>query len=206
MHLIHDMNNPSLDKQRLHNLSLKSKFTSLTNQDSSNANPNCCNTSLTSSNTAAPQYAEIYGPTLHQLQQMANPYATTGLFVNGAPTDKTNSFNLVNSTNVRNMPVGILDSNGNMKYSSFTIKMINDKQQQQQHQTDPELLANTLITNPAALPLSEQKKLLKYLQATQSQTNTPRVQIKNMQNRVKSVENQHHHHQFNNHHHMQGKR
>lgn len=134
---------------------------------------------------------------------MANPYATTGLFVNGAPTDKTSSFNLVNSTNVRNMPVGILDSNGNMKYSSFTIKMINDKQQQ--HQTDPELLANSLITNPAALPLSEQKKLLKYLQATQSQTNTPRVQIKNMQNRVKSVENQHHHHQFNNHHHMQGK-
>jgi hypothetical protein len=68
-----------------------------------------------------------------------------------------------------------------MKYSSFTIKMINDKQQQ--HQADPELLADTLITNPAALPLSEPKKLLKYLHATQSQTNTPRVQIKNMQNR-----------------------
>ena len=156
------MNNPalsSLEKQRLQNMSIKSKFTSSTNSDS-NPTQNINNISLCSS-TAAPQYAEIYAPTSSIHQQMANPYASTGLFINQLSENNNNS--------------------GNIKYSSYTIKLLNDNKtiavaNQNGDLTSIEHLTNSVAHN--AMPLSEQKKLLKYLQATQSQTNTPRVQVR----------------------------
>jgi len=155
----------SLEKHRLQNLSIKSKFTSSTNSDqTSSANQN--NTSLCSS-TAAPQYAEIYAPpSLQQLQQqhhtMANPYASTGLFVNQMSENANNG-----------------QMNGNVKYSSYTIKMLNDnKTIAVTNQNGDFSNIDHIINNGGpSMSISEQKKLLKYLQATQSQTNTPRIQV-----------------------------
>lgn len=178
MNLNNDLNSPalsSLEKQRLQNMSIKSKFTASTNSGDHPNNLSLCSSSVAQQLQQQPQYAEIYGPSsLHQQQQhhhhtMANPYATTGLFVNQLSENN-------------------LSNNSNMKYSSYTIKMLNDNKaaiaitNQQQQDTNDQL------------PLTEQKKLLKYLQATQSQTNTPRVHLKNLQNtnRVKSVEQQQH--------------
>ena len=156
----------SLEKHRLRNLSIKSKFTSSTNSDqTSSANQN--NTSLCSS-TAAPQYAEIYAPPSlqQQLQQqhhtMANPYASTGLFVNQISENANNG-----------------QMNVNVKYSSYTIKMLNDnKTIAVNNQNGDFSNIDHIINNGGpSMSISEQKKLLKYLQATQSQTNTPRIQV-----------------------------
>lgn len=126
-----------------------------------------------------PQYAEIYAGNPHQ--PGANPYATTGLFINGANAnkiDQANTYNILSYQSNRTMPPN-LDSN--LKYSSYTIKLLND-------------VNNAKAT--AGQPI-DQKKLIKYIQATQSQTNTPKVAIKNLQNqnRVKSVEASHQNHQ-----------
>jgi hypothetical protein len=163
----------SLEKQRqLQNMSIKSKFTASTNSGDHPNNLSLCSSSATQQQQQLqqqPQYAEIYGPT------MANPYATTGLFVNQLSENN-------------------LSNNSNMKYSSYTIKMLNDNKSAiaitNQQQQDPNCMDQ--LVNNSNIPLTEQKKLLKYLQATQSQTNTPRVHLKNLQNanRVKSVENQ----------------
>lgn len=94
-----------------------------------------------SATSPGPQYAEVYGP--------ANPYATSGIFVN----PEHNLYNILSYQ--QTMP--------NMVNSSYTIKLLNEP---------------------------DQKKLLKYLQTqTQSQTNTPKIPLKPLQHRVKSVEN-----------------
>jgi hypothetical protein len=205
VHLIHDLNCQSVaehnhKQQRLNNHSIKSKFApinKLTDNSNNNNNNLLTNTTTTTTTTSssAPQYAEIYGPNLQQLQQQlqsTNPYATTGLFINNnnnnnlddSDLNNSNPYNIINyqtlnnNNNFRNIP-NIIDSNGNIKYSSYTIKMLADKMMMT-NQTDNDLANNHLTL------LADQKKLLKYLQATQSQSNTPRVQIKNIQNRVNS--------------------
>jgi len=210
IHLIHDLNCQAVEKQqqqqRMNNHSIKSKFAPINkiNNNLADSNNLLSNTTTTTTTTtsssgggSAPQYAEIYGPTVQQLQQQmqsANPYATTGLFLHGNMNDSdsninsnsSNPYNIinyqtVNNSSFRNIP-NIIDANGNIKYSSYTIKMLADKMLA--NQTEAELAANQSTL------LADQKKLLKYLQATQSQSNTPRVQVKNLQNRVKSVDNQ----------------
>lgn len=185
-HLIHE---PS------HDQSMKSKF----HTDSCTQHTNSTNTNSNNS-SQQPQYAEIYGPSIQQLQHQlqqgnANPYATSGLFVNGElenhdvnsnNTSHNNPYNIINyQTMGRQIP----------NVSAYTIKMLTDK-----IQNDVNVPNN--IGN--ATTLSDQKKLLKYLQhSTQSQTNTPRVPAKNLQNRVKSENHtnnfctMHHPHQAN---------
>lgn len=152
-------------------------------QSIQNQNPSLDKKTLKSltSQSPGPQYAEIYASGSNQ-HQSANPYATTGLFMNGsanpnANKNEPNLYNILNYQANRTMP-NMLDSN--LKYSSYTIKLLNEAN-------------NTQKTSSQQI---DQKKLLKYIQATQSQTNTPKVQIKNLQNqnRVKSVESSHQSH------------
>jgi hypothetical protein len=112
------------------------------------------------------------------------------------------------------MPLQTVMTDSNGKYSSYTIKIINDKicigsepnngcnQHQTTQQSLDEATLNTLSTLNAlstlsnSLSMSDQKKLLNYLQATQSQTNTPRVMVKNLHNKVKSCEGGHQQQQY----------
>ena len=196
LQLINNNQLSTLDRRNIHNMSLNSK-------------------SIKISNNVAPQYAEIYAAALQQ-QQGANPYATTGLFMNGTTTTTTDSENAYNicddmgggetqvflektNSNVINSPANLRAtaafSHLNPKYSSYTLKVIDDSSKLIRNDLD---LANKLVILNAvpsnqsnnSILINDQKKLIKYLQATQSQTNTPRIQLKNMQNRVKSVEQQ----------------
>lgn len=170
-HLLHD---PSLNDP-----SIKSKFLSDTCTQHTNSN---------SSNNSSqqPQYAEIYGPSIQQLQQQihapnTNAYATSGLFVNGiedesnSPQNPNNPYNLINYQTMNNNSRQ-MSFNAN---NGYTLKMLSDK-----IQADLNMPQNSI--NHTAATLNDQKKLLKYLQSTQSQSNTPRVLAKNLQNRVKS--------------------
>jgi hypothetical protein len=111
-----------------------------------------------------------------------------------------------NNTRAIAMPLQTVMTDSNGKYSSYTIKIINDKicvgndsnnacnQHQPVQSSLDEVTLNTLSTLNAlstlsnSLSMCDQKKLLNYLQATQSQTNTPRVMVKNLNNKVKSCE------------------
>lgn len=178
-HLIHDPSNEA---------SIKSKFLSDTCTQHTNSN-----SSNSSSNPQQPQYAEIYGPALHQLQQIqmlgnnANPYATSGLFLN---TDEQNMDMNHHSPNSAN--------GGSNPYNIINYQTLNNRQTKQQmlnNQYSMKLLADKIQHDMNAMPMNantmnEQKKLLKYLQqSTQSQSNTPRVLTKNIQNRLKSEAN-----------------
>jgi len=84
-----------------------------------------------------------------------------------------NPYNIINYQTMGNSRQQLLQNN-------YTMKLLVDK-----------LQAEGQLTNVgnATTMLNDQKKLLKYLQqqaASQSQTNTPRVVAKNLQNRVKS--------------------
>jgi hypothetical protein len=193
LQLINNNQLSTLDRRNIHNMSLNSKSIKITNN-------------------IAPQYAEIYAAALQQ-HQGANPYATTGLFMNGTATTTTESENTYNicddmggesqvflektNSNIVSSPANMRAAalNLNPKYSSYTLKVIDDSSKLIRNDLD---LANKLVILNAvpsnqsnnSILISDQKKLIKYLQATQSQTNTPRIQLKNMQNRIKSVEQQ----------------
>jgi roundabout axon guidance receptor 2 len=112
----HFVNNPcssTLERKRMQNLSIKSKYTE-NNTTLTTTNTNNTNSSLSSSSAdsaAAPQYAEIYASM--SANGGANPYATTGLFLS-QPNNEPNFYNLLNNST-------------NVKYSSYTI---NNQQQQ----------------------------------------------------------------------------
>lgn len=135
-----------------------------------------------SNSSSSPQYAEIYSP---------NHYASTGLFnsTNTETTNNDNSDNTANNLDVSNTTNSTFILNSNASN--------NDKAQKSYLQQ-----SNSKLQNPIALKYENimnrevtEKELLKYLQATQSVTNTPRIPIKCLQSlqRVKSLENQNRH-------------
>jgi len=145
------------------------------------------NSNNSSQQQQQPQYAEIYGPPIQPIHQLThansegtNPYATSGLFsdrdnnTNNLVTHSNNPYNMINYQTLNANRQQLLQN-------SYTLKMLAEQLQADGH-------INSI--GPAMTMLTDQKRLLKYLQqSTQSHSNTPRSIAKNLQNRVKSENN-----------------
>jgi hypothetical protein len=163
-------------------------------------------TSSSSLSSSGPQYAEIYGTGVGGGVKNANPYATTGLFLNEPPPGHNQqqqhhhhqTHQVLTTYDYENNKICSSNNNctsGGMYASdaaaAAAIKTLNNN-----------TTSNNIIfgfTNKSgqlsllnSINLEDNQKIAKYL-LSQSQTNTPKVVIKNLQNKVKSVESQNGH-------------